>query len=175
VVKSPEIQAGAEPPAHKEAKIAEAKYFEGFSTNEYWKDLGPGYSHLLGIPNLTTKLSEILCALNEESLPKIKVAIHEHLKKTRAELATMTPEEKGHPTAVVIKKLTDLSKEAVKQLHGDSKAGRQGFAQRRNAIFKAFRGQIYHTSPVFLPFTANEKESYRKERARQDRPVQWAR
>jgi hypothetical protein len=160
-VKSPDIHAGDKAPTHEQAAQQEAAYFAAFHKDQFWKELGHGASKQLGIPNLTAKLSDVLLALNEESLPKITASIKTALEETKKELAQFKLAEKGTPTSLVIAKITAFAAESTRDLGGDPSAGETGFAQKRNATWQAFQLNIHKTAPVLLPFTQGELAEYR--------------
>ncbi|KAL7411734.1 P-loop containing nucleoside triphosphate hydrolase protein [Mrakia frigida] len=149
VVKNPDVDDGSSAPTPEATRLQERKFFEDLPQHPQWKELGPGHSDRLGIPSLTSKLSQVLCLRNRESLPVIRQIILDGLAETEAKLSHFRPALEGDPTLLVLQAITNFVAECRTSLGGVPSAGRDGFAQGRNRIWKAYRGKIRSAAPIF--------------------------
>lgn len=160
---------GDNAPTAAVARAEESKYFDSIGENPIWRSVS-SYRDRMGIDNLTSKVSEVLCAQNRKrsepisssafssshsliaivpSLPVIKAVLSASLKETQDSLSRLPKAPHGDPAGFVLNCITAFAQATREELAGRADRGKEGFAQRRNVIWSQFTVDIRSVDALF--------------------------
>ncbi|GJE98795.1 dynamin domain-containing protein [Phanerochaete sordida] len=144
--------------SHSQARELEAKFFQSTSP---WNQQQVLQSRM-GTPNLTKELSNLLGALINQALPKLRREAKDSLDIVREQLDALPPPPSENPAHELLRMVTTFTSEVRSFIQGAESHER--LIQKCRLAYGAFKSHIRGTAPQFKPFESSREpgsKSYR--------------
>lgn len=132
--------------SHSEARELEAKFFR---TQDPWRKRQDLQSRM-GTPRLTKELSNLLGALINQELPKLRKEAKESLEVVREQLSLLPPPPSDNPAGELLQMVTSFCAEVQSLIRGAE--SHKQLLQKCRLAYRKFKRDIRRTAPKFEPF-----------------------